>query len=560
MKGSAGNCKTMRLLRYALLPLFLCAPLLSLAAGDGAREDMELRIAMRYRHHAQSALDRGNTDEARRILEAGMDWASSLSDIPALLSRLKEREGASRIEVLALQDRALRTGVFLATSQELLHDERARVLFDMGRYKEAIEVLDLLPQNHDRLALRLAAQLALQPLSENLDLCREALEQYPDSTRIAKLVLDASTRLPIEVPVQALVDRALSHLDSMAQEDPGFLWRAALFTRDFLRRRELSLRAIQEGCRESGAILGALDVGAIESSHAIALFFDGSRGPVELQDIDTLWSLMRNDEERKQFRSRLISFSGILRRPSAWGPAAPLLMYIESGKLVSTSLDRDADRHVDVEIEYFDKLPLRAVVRPAEGYSPLSALEALSANEPSMSKGALPVLVSFKWDRYPFLSSTETALLRAQYPRGSVSMDLFPHEEKPWCAGLWFLPDPSSPFLLPTEAFVRAHASQIEREGWGLPQTVERVSLAAGRPTAAIEERRGHVVLRRIFEDGVLRREELDVDEDGRFELRRYYALPDDPASDPVYGLRPVLLSVEADYEGDGRWVEVVDQ
>ena len=66
--------------------------------------------------------------------------------------------------------------------------------------------------------------------------------------------------------------------------------------------------------------------------------------------------------------------------------------------------------------------------------------------------------------------------------------------------------------------------------------------------------------------------EELDLDGDGHFELRRLYAplenpdgqdalagaRPDvDATADPVYGVRPPLRSVQADYEGDGRWIEV---
>lgn len=517
-------------------------------APNPEREAMDMRLASSYLLQAREYLMQGDRDQALVLLEAGMDWADTLSDIPFFLAVARYEDKSPLIPVLELLDWSIRSNHFYYSSRETAREMRAMILLTLGRSNEALIELEDLTDTESIHLLRLKALSNTVAPTALLPFLVEALSEWPESIPIARFALDHCAALPVNGAVRAVIDPIIARTEALAEQDSGFLWRIALFTRNFAERRRLAARAIAGGNRESGAILGALDTGAIDAKTAADYLFTRSDTRIDHKDLAGLWSLSRRNQDRNYIRSLMAHYQGTLCFYGPDRPSLPVCVSYKDGQPVLLEYDRDGDRRLDLVVHF-------TLGRPSEIFWLPSGAGAQATAQDRESKEGVHLI----WDAYPYLSEARHKGVIYRFTKQAVSWAPLVYTKDEWASDLWACPTLDFLISEPSVRFLVANARSIERSGTSIPGSTEFIELVSGRPQSAREILDGRQLARKYFRDGLLYREDLDMNKDGYMETRRFYSSTREGSGvvDPVYGPMPMLEAVELDLSARGVWERI---
>ncbi len=504
--------------------------------AQGGQGDMDLAIGRRYHQLAVGLLAKGDIHGAEEVLVAGMDWASSLSDIPAELALLFEGQGRPRYDIIDLLSQALERDVFIEKSPAAILEFRANQYFETGNYSRALADLDQLEDSESCSLLRLhiferMRQLGLvqaQLDAPGKEPYQRALSAHPFSLDIARATADYCRQVPLRAGGQLLVETLFKRLPLLGEEDAGLYWRMSELTANFDERRRLVARSLAEGCKETGAVLAALDVGVLDGRRAVELVFEQEE--LEIEDLTNLWKLLRSDEERELFLDYAHHFSGnLIARLSKENWRRAIIVY-EQGSPLLLKADWDGDRRTDYTLMF-------------NGEKPISALWRLSGQGHMKD----PEYMALRWSEYPAIESARIGSYEYQFSPGEVLWAPLLFPEPAW-GDIWRYPTLELENSEIGSAFLLAHAIQIKRPGRRFLQSTEIISLEQGRVRKSIEMLGDtHVAKKQFSATGQLVFEDIDMDMDGSMEARLIYAQEDYVPDfiDDVYGPIPPIIDIE---------------
>jgi hypothetical protein len=267
----------------------------------------------------------------------------------------------------------------------------------------------------------------------------------------------------------------------------------------------------------------ALNLGLIDENQAVAELF---REP-ELDRVllETVWDLLRSDEDRRSFADALSGFSGAITEDSDRDGYVESRTLYRDGILQGYAYDADQDLEPELEV-FFDRgLPVRAETAAFSG-------DALGTDPVTLDVGR----VFLEWDQYP-------SALRAEL--GDTVYILRPGDF--FFSPLHFRDFLGSSLLYPERGFVRqisrralvSLALVVEQPGRIIPGSLERTEMQGGIKRRSREYLGEILVSETEYLLGQPQVQRIDLDQDGRLETLRRFRHGE-------------LASSESDWDGDG--------
>jgi hypothetical protein len=527
--------------RRLLFPAWLLAvALTALPAQDWEDERTgDTAVAERYVQWVRNAIDGDQWALAEEALERAADYADVSSDLSYLLALVRTHERRPRWTVLEALHSALAFNRWNFYSREEARLLEAETLIAIRSFGEALDSLQTAGESNRALCLRALACRGLRDSRGFLQTIKAGLDRYPRSPEPVRILFAyASDRIP-SAGERELVSLCLRRLPVLLEEDPELAFLAVPFIRDTEEARRLVSSYRANGGANPAALPAALNLGIIGEDQAVAELFRESSLDKAL--LETIWGLLRDNEDRLNFARALSAFDGFITGDIDRDGCFESRTGYRGGSLISYSFDADQDLLPELEVFFSNGLPVRAE---------------LAAGDPGMDRS----VVFLEWEQYP-------AVLQAEL--GEVKY--IPRPEDFFFNPLEFRDLLGSALLYPERVFIPrlsqrtlvSFAFTIERPGREIPGSVERIEMKAGVPQRSREYVRNRLVSDTEYLLGQPVFQRIDMDMDGRLETVRRFNHREFPPEDPIgitgdmtRGIAQRyagnLVSSESDWDGDG--------
>ncbi|MDR2079409.1 MAG: PspA/IM30 family protein [Treponema sp.] len=522
--------------RLLLSACLLAAALTALAAQDWEDERTgDAAVAERYVQWARNAIEKDQWTLAEEALERAADYADVSSDLSYLLALVRTHERRPRRTVLEALHSAFafnRWNFYSGGEARLLE---AETLIAIRSFGEALNLLQPAEESSRELCLRALAYRGLRDSRGFLQTIKAGLDRYPRSPEPVRILFTyASDRIP-SAGERELISICLRRLPILLEEDPELAFLAVPFIRDTEEARRLVSSYRANGGTNPANLPAALNLGIIGGDQAVAELFRESFLDKGL--LETIWGLLRSNEDRRNFARTLSAFDGFITEDIDRDGSFESRTGYGSGSLISYSYDADQDLLPELEVFFSNGLPARAEVAAGDF-------------------GTNRSRVFLEWEQYP-------AVLQAEL--GEVKY--IPRPEDFFFNPLEFRDLLGGTLLYPERVFIPrlsqytlvSFALTIERPGREIPGSVDRIEMKAGVPQRSREYLRDRLVSDTEYLLGQPVFQRIDMDLDGRLETVRRFNHREFPPEDPVGIIRGIaqsyagnLVSSESDWDGDG--------
>jgi len=514
-------------------------------------------IARRYVEWAQKELADGRSAEALASLERGADYGDVSSDLCYLLAVFRLNAGRSRYAVLEACRRALETRRWEQYSPEDAHVLEARILTGLGRFREALNVLDRC--DPERYETRYRRLLALRGLAEYnggdevLDFAaalQSALDRFPRETGPVRILFEYASPLNAWLiesdfiewepypSLRPLINLALRRLPVLIDSDPELAYLAAPFIRDKeeARRYTQAYRAV--GRPNPASLPAALNLGLINGTQAVEELF--TRYPpaaaelvLDRELILAVNNLLRSEEEKTYLRRNLLRFTGVVIEYMDDDGIDWMRTRYSNGMIQEYRRDDDADGEAELIVSFAQGLPAQAelILVESENSENGDAVQVFPLNWNRQRK------VLLRWERYPAVLNAELEgklyipkPLDYYFNTFSLQPLVFGGPDYP--VRLMF-----PPFL--TERSLLSFANVLVQPSAEFSGGTERIELEDGIPVKSTVYVNGAIAAQTRYKLGQPVVQYVDLDLDGRIETVRSYDSQG-------------LVSSESDWDGDG--------
>jgi len=515
-------------------------------------------IARRYVEWAQKELAEGRSAEALAVLERGADYGDASSDLCYLLAVFRLNAGRSRYAVLEACDRALETRRWEQYGPEDARLLEARLFTGLGRFEEALNVLDRC--DPERYETRYRRLLALRGLAESnggdqvfdfVEALRSALDRFPRETGPVRILFEyAAPRSPWLVEndildedaylsLRPLIDLALRRLPVLVDSDPELSYLTAPFIRDKeeARRYTAAYRAV--GQPNPASLPAALNLGLINGTLAVEELF--TRYPANAAELVLDRKLilevnnsLRSEEEKTNLRRNLLRFTGVVIDGIDDDGITWTWTKYNNGMIQEYRRDDDADGEAELIVTFAQGLPARAEITLFEDRDSVAVPVLVFPLNWNQQRKAV-----VRWERYSAVLDVE--LEGKRYIPGPLDYFFRTFFLDPLVFGG---PDYPVPLMFPpvlTERSLLSFANILEQPSAEFPGGLERIELVDGIPVKSTVYVNDKITAQTEFRQGQPSVQRVDLDLDGRMEtIRRYDSQG--------------LVSSESDWDGDGSY------
>jgi len=484
-------------------------------------------IAEKYLQWAENAIAAEQWQAARAALERASDFSDVLSDISYLLAIARFKEKESPRSVLAVLDKAVKTGNWVHYSEAKARFLQAEQFLILRNFSDVLNSLDAYKNaagdNAESVLLRLAALKRIGNSAQFRDCMAEALNLYPRDPRFLRVFFNFAGSKPLDEAADSafseLLETILQRLPFLVELDPDLAWMAAPYLSDTEEARRL-VAAYRSGSLGSmpgrrfnantASIIPALNLGLLDDIDAIDELFNVTSGAsgcfLDKDLIIRIANLLRSNEGRDLLAEKLHSFTGeITTDDDADGIVESRAVY-QKGILQEFYSDADQDSIYDIVILF------------NAGEINLAETFAL----PVKDFGRLPTVIL--WERYPFVH--QAVLGKETYLFAPASFRFVPVDYIELCAsdnyaGLLF-PQINPLFQGVTQHMLASFAVSVQRPSEEFEGGVELMLLEKGMPVRSEVTLNGRIVSVTVFLNGKPLLKRMDLDMDGRIETIHY--------------------------------------
>ena len=520
-------------------------------------------VADSYVAWIQHALAEERWADAKEALQRAHDFIDVASDISYLQALLSLRENSPRRLILQTLRQGIEANRWRRYNADAARLLEAEFLIHIRAYAEALETLARIsPAPEDLrgfpadtsigsevLYLRLRALLGLKDYGAFRNVLGDALEQYSQDPRMARLLFRYGAQKNPEKPDLDLIAIVLRRLPLLIQGDPELAYLAAPFIKDPGESYRLAASYWAQHGANPEAVPIALSLGVIDEEAAIRELFRPAGNPDQTLILDkalilSVFGLLRHNEGRDSFKRNLISFSGVLFDDVDRDGIPEAYTRYQEGYMEEYTYDEDQDGEAEWRILFRMGTPVRAEI----------AIAAEAEGE--------RIKTAVTWEQYPW--ALRAVLGKSVFtfrPRDfAVTLVRFTEIGGSFPLGLLY-PDRDVLASRLTKRSLGAFAAMIEQPSGEFAGAVERIELARGVPLRGAEYLHGRIVSITEFLFGLPRIQQVDRDLDGRLETIRYFRREAPPpvnigAARQMEGYpfeyRPAVASAESDWDGDG--------
>jgi tetratricopeptide (TPR) repeat protein len=444
-------------------------------------------IAEKYFQWAQKAVDEGRWESALVGLERASDFAECSSDISYLFAVALLREKQSRDAALTAVKLALETDEWRRYSREQGLLLQANIEVGLHRFQTVFSLLNEVSDNVEEAYIKLLAYKGLEDWSSFTVSASTALEKYPTDVRIARIILEAKFPDSLSEVQHPLIEKILKRLPVLLKTDPELAYIAAPFIPDTDEARRLiaAYRAIHAPTPAS--IPSALNFGVIDGKTAIDELFNAQT--IDKNLILSVWSLLRDDDSRKQIQQSFLSYSGLITEDKDRDGLTEIQVKYDAGRIAKFSCDEDFDGIFETIISFEDGVPISAKVRDMQ----------------------------VVWEQYPAVSSV--LVNGSRYVLKPNDFFFMPLKLNNTVGVLY--PEVTQTILM--EKVLANETLFIERDSNEFIGAVDRIEIENGIPIRSREFLDGRIVSETTFKAGKPVSEVIDLDLDGIMETKRVF-------------------------------------
>ncbi|GHU43873.1 hypothetical protein FACS1894190_14770 [Spirochaetia bacterium] len=506
--------------------------------SDDSDNSGEEAIALRYTEWAEKAIAEGRLTAAETFLTQAADYANVSSDLSYQRAYAGFLLHRPKRGILASLNLAFVTDRWNKYTKEAARLLEAEILIEMKQYAAALRALDRLGFDEKPVLLRLRALLFSNNVQDFKKLTRTALERYPDNPDFAVLFLKYAKNVPAPDAIDNnLIDIILKRVYILQESYPNLAYLAAPFMRDTEEaRRNLQawVAAIRDSRIPAEALPVLLKLGVMDEEGNIESFFYSTTGNTGYDryllykdDIEAFWQLIRTDDLRLRFEKNISKYSGTIVEDSNGDGIVETQTEYKDGLLLSFIQDRDQDGENEIVIAFKAGVPVSAEIFTSEG-----------------TEEKTPEKYFVTWSRYPALR--DAVVEGAHYFFRSGEFFYKPFQFINLCGGEGGLLYPlrNSTAGLSETSIVSA-SYYFERAGKDFDKSVEKFECSGGIILSSKEYLNGELVSVSEYKNGIIVKQRIDLDLDGRLETVRHYKNNSGVA---------VLDYIEGDWNGDNYY------
>ena len=518
----------------------LCLLLLSGVYPGAAADSTETNRALSrlYAEYALSALVGERSEEAVSFAETSLEFDADNSDAHHILSRSLAGRQVATTRVVEHLEQALRAGSFRITDEGEARVLLAETYVRIGAAGDALEVLDAnapgAPEP-EQSYLTARALLALGEVEAAEEVALRGRRLYPEDPRFVLFLL---RRDPVPGP------RTGRWLDANVSEDPAYL-ESLLYYAERVgapgRAVALSDRYLALGGEDPRVALVRAEAAADAREQAWELFvrMEGLR---DKEAVEEMYALLRDGELKARVRDVLSEYNGDSVRDEDRNGFWEERFVFSDGRLERWQLDLNQDGVLEYDMLLSSRVP-RSLEATPEGFQ--------------ITYGSYPEVATVE-------AVDDERMRRYQVLPGRLTYRVLA-DDVDWGSPV---PGPAFPFPIAEappvldDELLRENAFRLELGTPGGPITRE-LTLEDGivLREAIDEDENGRIDHIISYEDGNRVAGMRDADHDGRFEVAEQYddgelaLLLVDADGDNTFEYRERLqpeASVSWDYDGDG--------
>ncbi len=469
---------------------------------------------------ARNAISLGYMLEAIELIDESIEYSPANSDALYLraLCGLSLKEPQAQLGLLL--EGALSGNEFFYYAREDALLLYSSFLVHTRDYHDALRFLSALRHSPKRDSLEAEALR----LSGNPEKARESLlmliGRYPSEAALCipwLFSLNHETRSAADAKLVAELFRLLP---GIKEKSPDFLAALVPFASTLEDSRFMLREFRAMGGSSAGSTVLSLKYGLVAEADAITEFFSGVY-PLFADVVRDFYGNLGSDQSQQSFLKTFLAFSGTIAADDNRDGIADFLVQYESGQALSAIVDQNQDDVAEIRVFFTDGVPSQAKSRSV-------------SQDVELSYGLWPYLatVSYTSPLGGKMYSVKPSALAYRI----LDFDVLGRYQG---RAVMLYGNSAIPLLLEQQVLSQAvHVSEKT------PRKIQTADLIDGMPVQSWYSLHTGMAAKVFYTNGMPESEQVDLNGDGRFEGRKYWALNSAGESIPV--------SIEIDANADG--------
>lgn len=337
--------KVSNLLLVCILCVMPCT-----ASSNSSLEMSARRTGVRFLCLAEKYCDAKDFKTASNIADMGMGYCSDISDLWYIKAFCASELGNARAEVLPMVERSLKEGSWVDYNKDKARVLYADILCDVGRWNEAVSVLDDAPYIYsaDAEFIRAKSYYRQGDISAARRKVDDSRKMYPDDTRFPLLffryeraINDSGDSGYAHQIADAFVARIASYKDC---GDELFLFAAMASSGE---HKKLMLKSFMEKeMRHPLFALAAMQEGLLSAKDAVEYFFWLADDTISMRYMTEFLSAvygMDDDAANEAVKAHLLSYSGLIAADTTGDDEPNIFIKYSNSKISAINYDANND-------------------------------------------------------------------------------------------------------------------------------------------------------------------------------------------------------------------------
>lgn len=341
--------------KYAFLMALCVFGLPLFAAPFGGVNSSARRTSVRFLKLAEKYCEAGDYKTAGETADMGISYCADVADLWYIKAQALNKMGHKRAEVLPLVEKSLHEGAWVDYNKDVARVLYADVLCDVGRYGEALTMLDGAPYIYSADAQFIRAKAYYRTgTEESVALARRKVDDsrkmYPEDTRFPLLFFKHERALEaaggkMSSEAKAIANAFILRIDSYKDCSAELFVLAAMMAEGERKTRMLYAFSANE-MEHLLYAQAALEEGIMSTEEAADYFFGFADETVSFEDMSAFLSCAAktaDDDVKALVKAHLDSYEGLLTKGTTGDLEPNLFVKYSRGRAETVNYDANND-------------------------------------------------------------------------------------------------------------------------------------------------------------------------------------------------------------------------